>query len=176
MNHVLQMVAVSEAALLAALAKKPLVGTRTVTIAVPPALLSQRSGTTGTTVPRQERNPAPSSGSRGIAYTLFGRTEHVGSAIEAVTQILQELGRRDPSFFERLSSLTAGRSVNHVARSPEAVHPARPDLRDRVVEVAPGWFLNTVISNRQKKQILKAACEAAGIAWGVDLRIELPNA
>ena len=175
MNHVLQMVAVSEDALLAALAEEPRIGTRTVAIAVPPALLSRRRGSMHATASRKSnrgRSPSP----RGITYKLFGRTERAETAIDAVTRILRELGRRDPSFFERLAGLTTGRSVNHVARSPEAVHPERPDLRHWVVEVVPGWFLNTNLCNRRKKRILEAACKAAGIVWGVDLRIDLPNA
>jgi hypothetical protein len=42
--------------------------------------------------------------------------------------------------------------------------------------VVPGWFVNTNISNRQKAMILRAACEAAGLVFGRDLQIDLPNA
>ncbi len=175
MNGVLQMVAVAEDALLAVLSRHPRIGTRMVAIAVPPALLSQRSTPVRAAAP-DEPHRGISTAPRRITYSLFGHLQQMDTAMEAVERILRELGRRDPSFFDRLSDRVSGRTVRHLARSPEAVHPGRPDLRDRVVEVVPGWFLNTNISNRQKKQILQAACEVAGIRWGRDLEIDLPNA
>lgn len=51
------------------------------------------------------------------------------------------------------------------------------DQRGMVAQaLAPGWFVNTNISNKQKATILRAACEAAGLVLGRDLQIELPNA
>jgi hypothetical protein len=56
------------------------------------------------------------------------------------------------------------------------VHPHRPDLHRYTAPIGTGWFVNTNISNRQKAMILRAACEAAGLVFGRDLQIELPNA
>ena len=56
------------------------------------------------------------------------------------------------------------------------MHPHRTDLRGYAAPIAAEWFVNTNISNKQKMMVLRAACEAAGIAFGRDLQIELPNA
>ena len=94
---------------------------------------------------------------------------------DAFPAILRTMAAEDGTFCVRLAPLVAGRKVNHIARSPAEVHPLRPDLRGETAEIAPGWFANTNISNREKEKILRAACEAAGLVFGRDLQIELPN-
>lgn len=39
-----------------------------------------------------------------------------------------------------------------------------------------GWAVGLNISNRDKRRILLAACDAWGLRWGEDLAIDLPNA
>ena len=77
---------------------------------------------------------------------------------------------------ERLSASVSTRSRNHIARSPEAVYPLKPDLAAYTIEVIPGWWLGTNIANREKMRIIRKACEAAGLAFGADICIALPNA
>jgi hypothetical protein len=98
------------------------------------------------------------------------------TAKDAFLAILRTLAAEDGTFCPRLAGLVEKRERRHVARSPEQVHPRRPDLRRHTAPIAAGWFVNTNISNRQKAMILRAACEAAGLVFGRDLQIELPNA
>ncbi len=98
------------------------------------------------------------------------------TAKDAFLAILRTLAAADGTFCTRLAPLVAECKVNHIARSPAQVHPHSPDLRGETAEIAPGWFANTNIANRQKEAILRAACKVAGIVFGRDLQIELPNA
>jgi hypothetical protein len=45
-----------------------------------------------------------------------------------------------------------------------------------VKEVGPGWFIGCNIANREKKKILRAACDVMGLAFGRDLKIDLVHA
>ncbi|GIX09064.1 hypothetical protein [Elioraea sp.] len=175
--------AVSEAALIAALRTEPKPGERMVLVGMPMGLVIEPQPPlpprpAKPTVP--VRPPAPrqprAGGSREVLYQLRGMVDVAPTAKDAFLTILRTLAAKDGTFWAHLAPLVAGRNVNHIARSPAEVHPHRPDLRGETAEIARGWFANTNISNQQKERILRAACEAAGIVFGRDLRIELPNA
>lgn len=174
---------VSEAALLAALRTTPKPGERAVLVGVPTGLGIEplqppRPRSSGATAPA--RPPAPqrkqAGGPHEALYQLRGVVDVAPTAKDAFLAILRTLAAENGTFCARLSPLVAGRKVNHVARSPEQVHPHRPDLRGETAQITPGWFVNTNIANRQKATILRAACETAGLVFGRDLQIELPNA
>lgn len=175
--------AVSETALLAALRTTPKPGERMVLVGVPMGLLIE---TRQPPAPPKAKAPAPApaptpkppraGGSREVLYQLRGVVYVAPNAQEAVLAILRTLAAEDGTFCPRLAGLVEKRDVRHVAGSPEQVHRHRPDLRGYTAPIAAGWFVNTNISNKQKAMILRAACEAAGIVFGRDLRIELPNA
>lgn len=115
-------------------------------------------------------------GSREMLYQLRGVVDVAPTAKDAFLAILRTLAAGDGTFCARLAPLVEKRHGSHVARSPEQVHLHRPDLRGETAQIAAGWFVNTNISNGQKATILRAACEAAGLVFGRDLQIELPNA
>lgn len=174
--------AVSEAALLAALRTEPKPGERMVLVGVPmglviephPPLPPRPAKPTAPARPPAPRRPR-AGGSREALYQLRGVVDFAPTAKDAFLAILRTLVAEDGAFCARLAPLVAGRKVNHIARSPAQVHPHSPDLRGETAEIAPGWFVNTNVSNRQKETILRAACEAAGLVFGRDLQIELPN-
>lgn len=112
----------------------------------------------------------------GITYELNGQPFNARSAKDALLDILGKLSGGDPRFYERLAPLVAKRTRNHIASSPDQVYPNRPDLRGTVLEIAPGWWLGLNIANREKRSILMKACEVAGLRFGEQLRIDLPNA
>jgi hypothetical protein len=171
--------AVSETALLAALHADPKPGERMVLVGVPMGLLIK---TRQPPPPRTAKAPAPApkppraGGSREVLYQLRGVVDVAPNAKDGFLAILRTLAAEDGTFCPRLAGLVEKRDVRHVARSPEQVHPHRPDLRGYTVPIGTGWFVNTNISNKQKAMILRAACEAAGLVFGRDLQIELPNA
>jgi len=111
----------------------------------------------------------------GIAYQLDGERHAASDATEAMINILRDLAQYDDDFFPKLAAKVRGRTRNHVARSRSEVYPGRPDLVRYVKEVRPGWFIGCNIANREKKKILRAACDVMGLAFDRDLKIDLVN-
>lgn len=132
--------------------------------------------------PAANRNVAPRpttrrhSSGRGLIYQMFGTAYYANDANEALLAILRQMAAREPQFCQTPARKVEGRSRNHIARTREAVYPARPDLLQYVIELVPGWFIGTNIANREKLAILKHACHVAGLNPGKDIQIELPNA
>jgi hypothetical protein len=93
-----------------------------------------------------------------------------------VIDILKIISAKDAAFLEKLSASVSSRSRNHIARSPEAVYPLKPQLAEYTTEILPGWWLGTNIANREKMRIIRKACEAAKLTFGKDVVIALPNA
>jgi hypothetical protein len=98
---------------------------------------------------------------RGDALT--GRTG--ANALEA---LLRWLHANEKEGFRRISEVH-GRTRPLIARSREALYPGRPDLAGYSREFAPGWFVGTNYSRKDVKRLMRAASEAAGLAWGVDV-------
>lgn len=174
--------AVSETALLTALRAAPKPGERMVLVGVPAGLLRDAALPSSPSKPPSSRQPRArgtvprkSGGAREVLYQLRGAVGYAQTAQDAFLTILRSLAAEDAGFCARLAPLVEGREVRHVARSPEQVHPGRLGLRSYTAQIGPGWFVNTNVSNRQKGAILRAACEAAGLVFGHDLQIELPN-
>lgn len=118
----------------------------------------------------------PSANGAGVSYQFDGETHVASDATEAMINILRKLGQYDDSFFPKLAAKVRGRTRNHIAQSRSEVYPARSDLARYVKEIGPGWFIGCNIANREKKKILRAACEVMGIAFGQDLKIDLAHA
>jgi len=111
----------------------------------------------------------------GVVYQLVGKTHGASDATEAMINILTDLAQYDDNFFSKLAAKVQGRTRNHIARSRSEVYPRRPDLARYVKEICSGWFIGCNIANREKKKILRAACDVMGISFGRDLKIELPH-
>jgi hypothetical protein len=110
-----------------------------------------------------------------LAYVLLGETRSARNAAEIVLHVARTLAGRDQAFLDRFTEAAKAKRRNHVARRAEDVYPGRPQLLKYVVELVPGWHLGTNISNRDKVKLLQAACRAAGLSYGVDLIVNLPN-
>ena len=121
-------------------------------------------------------NTTPSANRASVAYHLLGEFHVASDATEAVINILRDLAQYDDNFFPKLAAKVRGRTRNHVAQSWLEVYPRRPDLARYVKEIASGWFIGCNIANREKKKILRAACEVMEIAFGHDLKIDLAHA
>jgi hypothetical protein len=111
-----------------------------------------------------------------LRYAFLGEALTARSAIEILLHVVRTLADRNAGFLERFARAAPGKRRNHVASRPEAVYPGQPQLMKYVVEFAPGWYIGTNIANRDKVRLLRVACESAGLTFGADLVVQLPNA
>ena len=104
---------------------------------------------------------ARSRSGRGVQVILDQQPYEAKDAISGLIQIIKHLASKDATFLERFEVRARRRSRNHIARSRAAVYPQRPDLADKAIEIMPGWFLDTNISNREKLQLVDQFLGAA---------------
>jgi hypothetical protein len=112
----------------------------------------------------------------GISYELIRERYLASNATEAMNNILKDLARYDDNFFPKLAPKVRGRTRTHIAQHRSDVYPERPDLAKYVKEIVPGSFIGCNIANREKKKILRAACEVMGLVFGRDLKIDFAHA
>jgi predicted type IV restriction endonuclease len=110
-----------------------------------------------------------------ISYQIFGQSKRAANAIGALLDVLQTLAARNPRFLEKLSPVVRGRTRNHIARTREDVYPEKQELIEYAVQLVPGWWLGTNISNHDKMRIIAKACEVENLTLGKDISIALPN-
>ena len=119
--------------------------------------------------------PPISTGTRRVVLLLKGkRTEHP-DAISALIYVLRKFYEEIPRFLDQFSKLAPGRTRNHISRNRSDVYPRKPELEIYTTEIVPGWWLGSNIANREKERLLKLACDVAGLKFGKDLEIYLPN-
>lgn len=146
-----------------------LVGSTSTGLEVAPAAVPDMPRTSGA-------NEPISFSERNVQYRLFGKARQARNATEALVDILRTLQSRDGTFLERLAPIVPGRTRNHVAREKSDVYPGRPELVDFTIELVPGWWLGTNISNRDKMRIIEKACQLERLTLQRDVVISLPNA
>ena len=105
-------------------------------------------------------------------YHLLGKERAADMLREMLVDVLRQLAARDPRFLQSYSE-GQGRSRRFLARNPEAIHPGRRDLCHYTAEVCGGWWVGTNYSRVDVRRLLRAACEVAGLKWGVDLIVEI---
>jgi hypothetical protein len=110
-----------------------------------------------------------------LQFEVFGETLSAPNAIAALTIILGRLAERFPEGMGAVASAIRRRSLTYIARSPEALHPGRADLARRAREFHPGWFVDSVIANRDKQRIVIGACSALGLVFGRDVKVEFQD-
>jgi hypothetical protein len=110
-----------------------------------------------------------------LTYQLLGQTKKTRDAIAILLDVLRVLADRQPDFLERFANVARGRTRNHIARQRSDVYPGRPDLEQYTQELRAGWWIGTNIANRDKLRLLKIACQVAGLRFGSDLIVNLPN-
>lgn len=114
--------------------------------------------------------PAPKpSGSKGhpFSLTMDGQVRTYPSAAKVLVAALSALSKRHPTFLERfaaeVSQKRIGRDDGASPGAGASVHP-----------LPGGWWINTNMLNRQKEQLVRQACEVAGVQYGTDLSVALP--
>ena len=111
----------------------------------------------------------------GLQFEVFGQVMSAPNAIVALVIILSQLAERFPHGVDAMASAVRSRSLSYIARSPEALHPGRADLARRAREFYPGWFVDSVIANRDKHRIAMRACSALGLVFGRDVKVDFQN-
>lgn len=113
------------------------------------------------------------SSNRSIGYTLYGKTIHARSAVEVLVKVLDGLSTKDPNFLTRFASRKHGRSRRYVALNREELYPDRPDLMQYSKQLSSGWWVGTNYSKSNIQDILKLACEVAGLNFGQNFVLNL---
>ena len=111
-----------------------------------------------------------------VRYCLLGSQQVARNAREAYIAIFRQLADRDPDFLARVEPRLRGRKNRGVAEKKQDLSAV--DAMKASASLLPGgWWLLTHMSNLQKLQALKKACESAGIPFGdqAGLDIHLPN-
>lgn len=110
-----------------------------------------------------------------LQFEVFGQMMSAPNAIAALVIILGRLAERFPDRMGAMASWVGSRTLTYIARSPEALHPGRADLARRAREFYPGWFVDSVIANRDKHRIVMGACSALGLVFGRDVKVDFQN-
>jgi hypothetical protein len=78
---------------------------------------------------------------------------------------------------ERFAALPRhGRSRRYLSRNRDELFPGRPDMCAEYVDELPGgWYLGTNLSRSSIRQIVKMACDVAGLGYGTRYVIHLPD-
>lgn len=110
-----------------------------------------------------------------VGYRLRGTWTPTASANDLLIGVLQTLAMENPDFLPQLAAHANARARTRVylSQNRNDLYPGRPDLTHFSSEITPGWYVGTNISNQQKIQLLRNACEVAGITYGVDLVITI---
>ena len=105
---------------------------------------------------------------------LRGRSFPYSSAKDALTIVLRELAKSDPTFLERCSRHHAfsGKKRRYIARHLHDLYPGREDFESQHEELPGGWLVGTHSNNSQKMALVRAAAEVAGLTLDEDLIVE----
>lgn len=110
---------------------------------------------------------------RGMWQAKLG-DEVVGatSLKDAYCNLLKLAHQKDPEFLERLSSYK-GKSRRYVARIASDLYGKSPHLaKNHALQLVPGWFVDTNLSESQVAQRAKAAAYVSQLAYGQDVWIK----
>lgn len=109
-------------------------------------------------------------------YTLDGQFYPQKFAIDVLTEVIDKLAERDPSFLEKLAEdlKHAKGKRQYVASTSEELHPTRPDFASKYArKLRFGWWIDTNLSNPQKESLIQRACKVSDLRYGEDLKIKL---
>lgn len=118
-------------------------------------------------VPAPAPTPSVSKAHR-FSLTVDGRVRTYPSAAKALVAAFSILSERHPTFLERFAATQSdrkriGKDDGASPRAGASVHPL-PD----------GWWIDTNMVNSKKEQLVRRACEVAGVRYGRDLSVHFP--
>ena len=111
------------------------------------------------------------------SFTLHGKLYRFRYMNEVLINVFLELQKQDPGFFEKFAGLEKhGHSRRYLGNSPEELFPERPDFAESEShwrQISPGWYLEIHEGKDNMVNIIKMACNVAGVEFGKDLVINL---
>ncbi len=123
----------------------------------------------GPKLEKPKRKPRqPGSGGKIVGFKFHERRIDTRSAIDTLTQVIQELDRNDSRFMQRLAEQTSGKRRRLVARQPGDLY-SLAYLGVRSVDLGNGWWMATNYGVAAIQQHIKTACKVAGIEFGRQL-------
>lgn len=113
--------------------------------------------------------PAVKVKGNGLEYMLLGQRRTAKAAIDVVVEILLELQKKDQTFLQRYTVRKHGKKRRWVAHTADELYPGRPDLKIFSQKLTDNFVLGTNYANREKLNMIKLACEIAGLKFGKDI-------
>lgn len=111
------------------------------------------------------------------SFTLRGETQRFRTGADLMTAVFAAFAKNDAGFCERFGKRHRGAKLIYVARRPEDLYPEHPNLVKSSARKLPGgYYLGTHMGRAKKEQLIRFACEVAGLTFGRDLTVELPVA
>lgn len=111
------------------------------------------------------------------SYTLDEKTQRFRKSAHLLGAIFAVFAENDAGFCERFRRRHKGRKREYVAKRPEDLYPGSPHLAKSEFRKLPGgYFIGTNMGTAKKMDLIRWACEVAGVRFGRDLTVELPVA
>lgn len=110
-----------------------------------------------------------------MSVTIEGRTYPESTARGVLIKTLELLAEHDPTFLDRFVARPIhGRKRRYLARSKYELYPGRKDLAEEFShELRRGWWVGVNLSKSHIEQVIKMACDTAGLRFGQDVQINL---
>jgi hypothetical protein len=100
----------------------------------------------------------------GTWYRIGGVTQQHRNGVELMIAILRDLAQRDTSFLSRFAEREHGRNRRWIAQDKYQLYQRRDLCEEYSRELVANWWVGTNYSNSNKRQIIEAAIETAGLA------------
>lgn len=124
-------------------------------------------------LPREERSVQEGP----YSFTLRGEMQRFRKSADLLGAVFAVFAENDPGFCERFRRRHRGRKREYVAKRPEDLYPESPHLAKSEFRKLPGgYFIGTNMGTAKKMDLIRRACEVAGVQFGRDLTVELPVA
>lgn len=128
-------------------------------------------------IPQRKRPDEPSphrtTGTGRFSFTFDGETRRFKAGKELLTAAFVALSTRDPSLCQRFHERHRGTTRPYLAKRREDLYPGQSGLDLEIGRLPGGWFIGTNMGGPQKVEMIRRACDLAGIDFH-DLQVEMP--
>ncbi|RJP19508.1 MAG: hypothetical protein C4527_26745 [Candidatus Omnitrophota bacterium] len=113
-----------------------------------------------------------------IYFIYKGKKYDKRKAIEVPISLLKLMAKDDAFFLQKFTNQSHGRrNGRYLDKDKYKLYPNDRQRCERCsVEIVPGWWFGTNISNPTKTKIIELACRVAGLKFGKDVIIHFENA